>query len=602
MSFQRKSVFASLPQTTRGKPVLLGGDPKGNNILYTCGNSVIIRNVKNPGIADVYSDHQHAPTVARYAPSGYYIASGDVSGTVRIWDTTQAEHPLKIELRPLGGAVYDLAWSDDSKRIVAVGDGKEKYGAAFFWDSGASVGEITGHSKPITTVDFKQTRPYRVATGSEDFQVNWFEGPPFKYKQAHREHTRFVNCVRFSPDGNLLASVGQDKKGVFYDGKTGEKKHELSADGAHGGGIYAVSWSSDSKRVLTASGDKTAKVWDVETGKVISTHTFGKETEDQQLGCIWQGEYLISMDLAGRLHYLDLNNPSKPIQTLLGHNKFVTSFSHDKAHNAIYTGSYDAVVVRWDLDTAATEAFAGKGHTNQIQKSRIAGDDLVTAAMDNTVRFTSISSKTYSDDHKIVLDSPVQDVAVGNSSALAVAVTLGEIVLIRDKKVASKVAAAWSPKAVAISKDESEVLVGGEDNLIHVFSLSGNTLSEKSKVEGHRGPLTAIEYSHDGNLFASADKNREIFVWDAKTKAQKIAGWVFHTARINSIAWSPSDSHLASAALDQNIIIWNINSPSTRIQIKNAHYGGVNTVEWLDSNTVASAGQDCTIKQWSLKL
>jgi len=539
--------------------------------------------------------------VARYAPSGFYIASGDVSGTVRIWDTTQAEHPLKIELRPLSGTINDLAWSDDSKRIVAVGEGKEKFGAAFFWDSGASVGEITGHSKPITTVDFKQTRPYRVATGSEDFLVNWFEGPPFKYKFALRDHSRFVNCVRFSPNGNLLVSVGQDKKGIFYDGKTGEKKHELSAEGAHGGGIYAVSWSPDSTKLLTASGDKTAKVWDAETGKVISTHTFGKETEDQQLGCIWQGDYLITMDLAGRLHYLDPNNPSKPTQTLLGHNKFVTAFAPNKANNSFYSGSYDATIVRWDTDSAATETFSGKGHTNQINKMRVSGDDLVTAAMDNSVRFTSLSGKAYKEEDKIGLDSPVQDIAVGNSSALAVAVTMNNIVVIRNKKVASQVAVGWSPKAVAISKDESEVLVGGEDNAIYVYGLSGSNLTQKSKLEGHRGPLTAIEYSNDGKLFASADKNRDIFVWDNATKAQKITGWVFHTARINSLAWSPDDSHLASGALDQNIFIWNISSPSTRIQIKNSHYGGVNAVFWFDNNTVASAGQDCTIKTWAIK-
>ena len=39
------SVFASLPYTERGMPIVLGGDPKGKNFLYTNGNSVIIRNI-----------------------------------------------------------------------------------------------------------------------------------------------------------------------------------------------------------------------------------------------------------------------------------------------------------------------------------------------------------------------------------------------------------------------------------------------------------------------------------------------------------------------------------------------------------------------------
>lgn len=38
--------FASLPRTTRGKALVLNGDPKGKNMLYTNGNSVIIREVE----------------------------------------------------------------------------------------------------------------------------------------------------------------------------------------------------------------------------------------------------------------------------------------------------------------------------------------------------------------------------------------------------------------------------------------------------------------------------------------------------------------------------------------------------------------------------
>jgi hypothetical protein len=39
-------IFAALPRTQRGQPIVLGGDPKGKNFLYTNGNSVIIRNVE----------------------------------------------------------------------------------------------------------------------------------------------------------------------------------------------------------------------------------------------------------------------------------------------------------------------------------------------------------------------------------------------------------------------------------------------------------------------------------------------------------------------------------------------------------------------------
>lgn len=44
--FNLESVFAPLPRTKRATSVVLHGDPKGRNLLYTVGRSVIIRDVE----------------------------------------------------------------------------------------------------------------------------------------------------------------------------------------------------------------------------------------------------------------------------------------------------------------------------------------------------------------------------------------------------------------------------------------------------------------------------------------------------------------------------------------------------------------------------
>jgi hypothetical protein len=46
LNFILASIFASLPRTTRGQPIVLGADPKGKTFLYTNGNSVFIRNIE----------------------------------------------------------------------------------------------------------------------------------------------------------------------------------------------------------------------------------------------------------------------------------------------------------------------------------------------------------------------------------------------------------------------------------------------------------------------------------------------------------------------------------------------------------------------------
>lgn len=57
----------------------------------------------------------------------FYFIMADVSGKLRIWDTTQKEHLLKYEYQPFAGKIKDLAWTEDSKRIAVVGEGREKW-------------------------------------------------------------------------------------------------------------------------------------------------------------------------------------------------------------------------------------------------------------------------------------------------------------------------------------------------------------------------------------------------------------------------------------------------------------------------------------------
>lgn len=577
----------------RGKPVLIGGDPKGNNIVYCTGNSVIIRNVKEPRLADTYSEHIKNPTVARYAPSGYYMASGDEMGNVRIWDTTQpGVNPIKLDIRALGGKVFDIAWSDDSKRVCAVGDGREKFGACFFMDGGASCGEISGHSKPITSVDIKQTRPYRIITGSEDFKNGWFEGPPFKWKKTMDGHSRFINCVRFSPNGERAISVGQDKLAVVFDGKTGEKISQLDVE--HKGGVYCVSWSASNTQVLTASADKTCKIWDVETGKSVTTFDFGSDVNNQQLGCIWQGGDLISIGLNGYLNYLDPAS-GKVYKQVHGHQNFVTAFAYDQSSDSFVTGSYDSSQIRWNVKDASTEIFEGAGHTNQISQLVVDGANIFSAGMDDSFGIAPLAGGAGS---RVATDSPARGIASAGGNA--VGVSMKTVNLIRGGAIVSKINASWSPTCVAISPCGTTAVVGGEDKNVHVFKIDGASITESKVLSGHAREISAIAYSPDGKYIASGCKNRNIILWNTSDFSTVVDGqWGFHTSTINGLAFSPDSQVLASAGLDQDIYFWSPAKISARHRVALAHKGGINNILWLNNNELATGGADCCVKTYT---
>lgn len=100
------------------------------------------------------------------------------------------------------------------------------------------------------------------------------------------------------------------------------------------------------------------------------------------------------------------------------------------------------------------------------------------------------------------------------SPELALISTDSGVVMLRGSKVVSTINLCYAVTASAIAPDGSEAIVGGQDGKLHVYSISGDTLTEESVLEKHRGAINVIRYSPDASMFASGDLNREAVVWD----------------------------------------------------------------------------------------
>ncbi|OUM61813.1 hypothetical protein PIROE2DRAFT_12062 [Piromyces sp. E2] len=82
-------------------------------------------------------------------------------------------------------------------------------------------------------------------------------------------HTKCVNVLRWKPDdGYLLASASMDCTAYIWDVFHSKKPARIIP---HQGAVKDIQWRNDNTHVLTASFDKTIKLFDVEVGKVVQT-------------------------------------------------------------------------------------------------------------------------------------------------------------------------------------------------------------------------------------------------------------------------------------------------------------------------------------------
>ncbi|KAJ6340315.1 hypothetical protein OIU77_008135 [Salix suchowensis] len=559
--------YACVPSTERGRGILISGHPKTNKILYTNNRSVLILNLDNPLDVSVYGEHGYQATVARYSPNGEWIASADVSGTVRIWGAYN-DHVLKKEFKVLTGRIDDLQWSPDGLRIVASGDGKGKsLVRAFMWDSGTNVGEFDGHSRRVLSCAFKPTRPFRIVTCGEDFLVTC------------RDHSNFVNCIRFSPDGSKFISVSSDKKGILFDGKTGEKIGELSSEDGHKGSIYAVSWSPDGKQVLTVSADKSAKVWEIcddGSGKLTKTLTSSDSggVDDMLVSCLWQNDHLVTVSLGGTISIFSASDLDK---------------------------SALQISVKWIQGIGYSSKLRRK-ENSQIKCLAAAEEEIITSGFDNKLWRVRFLGDQCGDADSIDVGNQPKDISLALlCPELALVAIDSGVVMLRGTEVVSTIKLDFAVTASAIAPDGSEAIIGGQDGKLHIYSVTGDTLTEDAVLEKHRGAVSVIRYSPDVSMFASGDLNREAVVWDCASREVKLKNMLYHTARINCLAWSPDSKMVATGSLDTCIIIYEIDKPaSSRMTIKGAHLGGVYGLAFTDDHSVVSSGEDACVRVWKV--
>ncbi|KAI9769522.1 MAG: WD40 repeat-like protein [Geoglossum simile] len=578
--------------------------------------SIFLRNIDNPSISTQYTGHKARTSVARFAPSGFYVASGDVAGTVRVWDCV-GEGITKGEYQIISGRINDIAWDGDSQRIIAVGDGKNRSGHCFTYDSGNSVGEITGHSAQINAVAIRQQRPLRAATAGNDAGMVFYHGAPFKFNTSQRgKHTNTIYGTEFSPDGSTLVTVSSDKRIWLYDGKTGEAKRQIG-EGEHKGSIFSVSWARDSRKLVTASADQTVKIWDVESGKAVQSWRLGEEGvvnfSYHQVGVVWPAGrtdgLIMSLNLDGDLNYFaeGKETPTRVVQGNQGNITAITTSEGVRGKaETLWTGSYDGRICNWDVSTCSAEKVDGQSHKNLVTGFAVAPQNRIhSIGWDDTLRTIDSAANTFIGEATKLNSQPRGiTVVLGKGPVIVVSTEKGLELYDSDNQKLNEVLTKYVPTAIAAAEvgGETHIAVGGDHVDIFTFSLPA-TLTMKTSLPPGTSPISYLSYSPSPSAhLAVGTLSSPISVYNTSDYSMATNRWSAQVGRVACIAWNPAGTHAVSGGMDTHVYVWSLENPGTKIQAIHAHKEGVNGVAWIDGGKkVASVGWDATVKVWKLQ-
>jgi len=202
---------------------------------------------------------QDALADAEFSPDGQWIITASWDGTVRIWNAAQQPPETVATLNAHDDFVNSAVFSPDGKQILTSSDDA----TARLWDAQTRVlvHEFKGHGGPVNQAIFSPDGTL-VLTVSDDFTARLWDARTGQPVGAAFQdgHTRPILCGAFSKDGKRIATGSDDTQVVLWDVN---RRAPLAILGGHTAAITAVAFSPDDARVFTASRDRTAKVWDV---------------------------------------------------------------------------------------------------------------------------------------------------------------------------------------------------------------------------------------------------------------------------------------------------------------------------------------------------
>jgi Tol biopolymer transport system component len=366
-------------------------------------------------------------------------------------------------------------------------------------------------------------------------------------------HGKSVVSAAFSPDGHRIVTASEDQTARVWDAETGKPVGEALR---HEDGVRSAAFSPDGHRIVTASEDQTARVWDTETGKPVG-EPLRHEDGVRCAAFSPDGRRIVtaSTDKSARVWDAETD---KPLGEPLRHEGTVLSAAFSPDGRRIVTASTDKSARVWDAETG--KPLGGPLRHEEVVRSAVFSAD-------------SRRVVTASDD----LTAQIWDAETGKP--------VGEP--LRHERVV------WS---AAFSPDGRRIVTASEDDTARVWDAeTGTPLGEPLH---HQGIVASAAFSPDGRSIVTASAGTTQ-VWDVET-GKPLGEPLRHERVVWSAAFSPDGRRIVTALDDESALVWDA---QTRQPLGEPlrHEGPVFSAAFSpDGRRIVTASDDQTARHWEV--